>query len=224
MTAGLLLRPGTLPYSDALALQNRTAAEVRAGGRDTLILLQHPPTYTLGARGITPSLLHAEDAYRARGAEVVRSDRGGDVTYHGPGQIVAYPIINLRRRRLGPVAYVRALEQAMIDAAASFSIAAERAEGHRGVWCGAAKIGAIGVKISGGIATHGFALNVSTDLAWFDAIVPCGIAGARVTSMECEANRSIAMSDAEDRVIEAFARVFALELHEEPAMEVAGGR
>lgn len=236
MTTGQLLRPGTLRYSDALELQHRTAAAVRAGAPDTLIILQHPHTYTLGARGLTPSLLHAEEAYRARGAEVIRSDRGGDVTYHGPGQIVGYPIVNLRARSLGPGAYVCAIEQVMIDALAAHGVSASRAEGRPGVWCGDAKVGAIGVKISGGVSTHGFALNVSTDLGWFDAIVPCGLAGARVTSMEHEAGGRIAMHAAEDSVIAAFGRVFALGLREPEAatpdadatlhspMEVAVGR
>lgn len=223
MTPCVLLRPGTLSYAEGLALQHRTAAAVRDGAPDTLILLQHPHTYTLGARGTTTSLLQSESAYRARGADVVRSDRGGDVTYHGPGQIVGYPIVSLRARGTGPVAYVRALEQVMIDALAAYGIEAHRAPGRPGVWCGDAKIGAIGVKISGGIATHGFALNVSTDLSWFGTIVPCGIAGAGVTSLERVRGHAVAMADAEQHVIDAFAAVFGVTLADDAALEVAVG-
>jgi lipoate-protein ligase B len=220
----VLLRPGTIAYGDALDLQRRTAERVRAGAPPTLILLQHPHTYTLGARGETASLLLAESAYRARGADVFRSDRGGDVTYHGPGQVVGYPIVNLRTQSLGAVTYVRAIEQVMIDALATFGIDAARSAGRPGVWINNEKIGAIGVKISGGVSTHGFALNVHTDLSWFESIVPCGIAGARVTSMRRFADRDFAHEDVEDALATAFGRVFRLDIAEETVTEAAGGR
>ncbi len=215
----VLLRPGIVPYGKALELQRETAVKVRAGAPATLILLQHPHTYTLGARGATESLLLDEATYRARGAEVIRSDRGGDITYHGPGQIVAYPIIDLRRNAMGPSAYVRALEQVMIDVLDDAGIAAAPSPGRPGVWIGDEKIGAIGVKISGGVSTHGFALNVHTDLSWFASIVPCGIAGAGVTSMARAAGRTFEIPDIEDVLAAAFGRVFGLDIVEEPVRE-----
>ena len=179
-----LLRPGLTPYGDAWQLQQRVAAEVRAGAGATLILLEHPPTYTLGARGKTEHLLLSETALLADGAAVHRTDRGGDVTYHGPGQIVGYPIMSLRRLGLGPVAYVRSLEALLIDVLSRFGIVAGRSDRNRGVWVGGAKIAAIGVRVSGGVSTHGFALNVNTDLVRFQRIIPCGLAGVGVTSMQ----------------------------------------
>ena len=218
----VLMRPGIVPYADALELQARTAAAVAAGGDEALILLEHPPTYTLGARGATNHLLLSRDAYAARGAAVVETDRGGDVTFHGPGQLVGYPILDLRRHGLGPVAYVRALEQVMIDAVATFGVTAARTPGRPGVWCGDAKIGAIGVRISRGITRHGFALNVNTDLSWFNSIVPCGLPDARVTSMAAELRAAVAMRRVDDAIAAAFAGALSVELAEEDALAGAG--
>ena len=203
-----LLRPGLVAYQDALALQQHIADDVRAGGDDTLILLEHPPTYTLGVRGKQGNLLLSLDAFRARGAEVVRTDRGGDVTFHGPGQIVGYPIVNLRTRDIGPATYVRSIEQVIIDALARFDIAAHRVEGRPGVWTRGEKIAAIGVRVSRGVTTHGFALNVSTDLSYFDHIIPCGITDATVTSMQRILGTAPVMRDVEDALATAFADVF----------------
>ncbi len=212
-----LLRPGIVAYEDAWRWQRRIAGDVRDGADPTLLLLEHPHTYTLGTRGDAANVLVSEEWLRAHGAEVIRSDRGGDVTYHGPGQIVGYPIVNLRARGDGPVAYVRALEATMIDALAAFGIEARRAAGRPGVWYGNAKIGAIGVRVSRGVTTHGFALNVNTDLSYFAHIVPCGIAGADVTSMQAIAGSRFAMRDAEDAIAAAFARIFGVEMIEESA-------
>ena len=209
MTPGLLLRPGTLPYTEAVGLQHRTAAGVRTGAPDTLILLQHPHTYTLGARGLTSSLLHAEDAYRARGADVIRSDRGGDVTYHGPGQLVGYPILDLNPHRRDVHKYVRDIEQALIDAVAPFGITADRAEGLTGIWVGRNKLAAIGVRISRWITSHGFALNVGTNLSHFDLIVPCGIQDRGVTSVERLLGRAVPMAEVEKAVEVAFSSMFS---------------
>ena len=203
-----LLRPGLVAYQDALALQHRIADDVRAGGDDALILLEHPPTYTLGVRGKQDHLLLSLDAFRARGADVVRTDRGGDVTFHGPGQIVGYPIINLRARDMGPATYVRSIERVIIDALARFGIDAGRVDGRPGVWTRGAKIAAIGVRVSRGVTTHGFALNVSTDLSYFDHIIPCGITDATVTSMQRVLGRAPATADIQDALVSAFARVF----------------
>jgi lipoyl(octanoyl) transferase len=145
----------------------------------------------------------------ARGAEVVETDRGGDVTFHGPGQVVAYPILDLRARGLGPASYVRMLEGCLITTLARFDLRAERVTGRPGVWVdvdGAlAKIAAVGVRVREGVSTHGVALNVSTDLQWFEAIVPCGIADAGVTSMQ----RVLGVAPSMEAVMDEFARVFA---------------
>jgi lipoate-protein ligase B len=221
-----LLRPGLVPYGEALELQRRAADAVGAGGDETLILLGHPPTYTLGVRGRESNLLLPLEAFAARGAEVVRTDRGGDVTFHGPGQIVGYPIINLRARGTGPATYVRSLEQVLIEAVATFGIDAARESGRPGVWTHGAKIAALGVRVSGGVTTHGFALNVNTDLSWFDSIIPCGITDASVTSMQRIAGHGFDMREVEDALIASFASVFDAAFANERALatEVAVGR
>lgn len=210
-----LLRPGILEYQDAWELQRRIADEVRAGADPALILLEHPPTYTLGARGGTENLLRGRDAYARRGATVVHSDRGGDVTFHGPGQIVGYPIMDLRKRGMGPVRYVCALEEMLIDALRGYGIDAARRDGARGVWAGRSKVAAIGVRVSRGVSMHGFALNVNTDLSWFDDIVPCGIRDGGVTSMAAIAGETFDVGDVMSDVASAFGRVFGVDFVEE---------
>jgi len=207
-----LLRPGILEYQDAWELQRRIAEDVRAGADPTLILLEHPPTYTLGARGATEHLLLAREAYARRGAAVVHSDRGGDVTFHGPGQIVGYPIMDLRKRGMGPVRYVCALEAMLIDALRGYGIDAGRREGARGVWAGTSKVAAIGVRVTRGVSMHGFGLNVNTDLSWFDDIVPCGIRDGGVTSMAAIAGETFDIGDVMRDVASAFGRVFGVEV------------
>jgi lipoate-protein ligase B len=208
----LLVRPGTVAYQDAWQMQQRIADGVRAGADPVLILLQHPPTYTLGARGKTEHLLLSQESYLARGAEVHRSDRGGDVTFHGPGQVVGYPIINIRARGSGPVSYVRALEAMLIDVLARFGIAAGRSERNAGVWVGDAKIAAIGVRISRGVTTHGFALNVNTDLSYFEHIIPCGLADASVTSVQALTREAFVLHYIDTENAAAFGRTFDLEI------------
>ena len=207
-----LLRPGIIDYQDAWQLQQRMAEGVRAGADPALILLEHPPTYTLGVRGKSEHILLAESALAAYGATVVRTDRGGDVTFHGPGQIVGYPILDLRRFSEGPVWYVRSLEALLIETLARFGIVADRSPGRPGVWCGDAKIAAIGVRVSRGVTTHGFALNVNTDLSYFDAIVPCGLRDASVTSMERLARERFDIHEVQDELIDAFAAQFGFDL------------
>ena len=213
-------RPGLVPYGRAYDVQQRLAAGVRAGAGPALIILEHPPTYTLGVRADAANILASGDRLLAMGAEVVRADRGGDVTFHGPGQIVAYPIVDLRALGLGVADYVRGLEATLIGALATFGIEAGRSARNPGVWVGDAKIAAIGVRVSRGVTTHGFALNVNTDLAWFDHIVPCGLTDATVTSMARIAGREIDMRTVEDAVIDAFTRQFGL-LAAEPALTEA---
>jgi len=210
-----LLRPGPTPYQHAWQLQQRIAGDVRGGAPPALILLEHPPVYTLGVRGKTEHVLLSQEALLSRGAEVQRTDRGGDVTFHGPGQLVGYPIIDLRAYGQGPVWYVRTLEALLIDVLSRFGIVAARWPGRPGVWVADAKIAAIGVRVSRGVTTHGFALNVNTDLAYFQHIIPCGLADAGVTSMQHLTGEQFAMSEVETEVADAFARLFAVEFAEE---------
>ena len=179
---------GTMPYRDAWGLQVEIAGRVRRGVEPaTLLLLEHPHTYTRGRLSPDAHLLLDDAAIASLGAEVVATDRGGLTTYHGPGQLVAYPIIRLRGRG-GPHWYVRMLELVIINSLSQLGFAGTTAPGLTGVWTadGQRKVAAIGVKIAGGVAYHGFAINVCPDLTMYDAIVPCGIADRGVTSMAAE--------------------------------------
>ncbi len=218
VTPWLVLRPGRLDYLRAWDLQRELAEAVRAGGAERLILLEHPPTYTLGARARDEHVLASDQALARLGAKVYRVDRGGDVTYHGPGQLVGYPILNLQRRGLGPVAYVRLLEDALIDVLASFGVDAARVEGKPGVWTGGAKIAAIGVRVARGVSMHGFALNVNTDLRYFDYIVPCGIRDAGVTSMAQALGYTVDLDEVTDRVELALAACFGEPVSASPTL------
>ena len=227
--ACLVLRRGLTDYMEGWESQRRTAIAVRDGhSPHVLILLQHPPTYTLGVRGKTEHLLASEEALRRLGARVYRVDRGGDVTFHGPGQIVGYPIFRLDDWGQGPLWYVRGLEAALIDTLATLGVAADRVQGRPGVWVGAEKVAAIGVRVSRSVTTHGFALNVSPDLSYFQHIVPCGLADAAVTSVERLLGRPVPLRQVEALVIESLGRVFGLETveaeEEAPAVAQAGVR
>lgn len=183
---------GTLRYRDAWALQERAHAEVVDGAEERILLVEHPPVITFGRRpGVERNVLAPADVLARRGVEVVASDRGGDVTFHGPGQLVAYPIVRLIDHRLSVGGYVRALEQAVIAALATFDVQARKEDCAVGVWTRdppgsgpLAKICAIGVRVRRGVTLHGLALNVTTDLSYFDLIVPCGLAGRPVTSLQ----------------------------------------
>lgn len=169
---------GRVGYADGWRLQEAVATRVRSGGPDRLLLLEHDPVYTIGRRGTTANLLASPGELRARGASAYRVDRGGDITYHGPGQLVGYPVIALGEAP-DLVGYVRALEDALIDTLATYGVAARREHRKTGVWVDLAdgrpaKIAAIGVRVSRGVSTHGFALNVATDLAAFTRMIPCG--------------------------------------------------
>ncbi len=208
-----LWRPGLVEYGRALEWQHARAAALYAGSEgEALALLQHPPVYTLGARGDDSHLLASPQALAAFGAEVVQTDRGGNVTFHGPGQLVAYPILNLRGRGMGVASYVRALEAIMIEAAARFGVQAERVRGRPGVWVDGAKLGAVGVRVSRGVSSHGLALNVSTGLEWFARIVPCGIPDIEATSLERLLGDAPALQEVEDALAEAFEREFGCTL------------
>ena len=204
-------RLGTVPYAEALTLQQSLVDDRRAGRiPDTLLLLEHPHVITLGVKraDARDHILATPERLRALGVAVVDTGRGGDVTYHGPGQLVAYPILDLNPNRRDVHRYVRDVEQALIDAVATFGITATRVEGLTGIWAGNSKLAAIGVRISRWITSHGFALNVSTNLSHFDLIVPCGIQGRGVTSMEQLLGRPIPMAEVENAVENAVREVF----------------
>src|SRR6185436_5738815 len=185
---------------------------------DQLLLLEHPHTITLGRNGKMENLLASEPALRSAGIAFHASDRGGDITYHGPGQIVGYPILDLREWKRDVGAYVRAIEQVMIDTLAEFGVGAERLCGCSGVWVDGRKVGAIGVHISRWVTSHGFALNVNTDLSYFGYIVPCGLTKP-VTSM-AELGVDAALPDVNARLAMRFGQVFDREILE-PALEKA---
>jgi lipoyl(octanoyl) transferase len=206
-------RLGLVPYGEALKLQRELVEERRAGRvADLLLLLQHPPVITLGVKGDggRSNVLASNERLAELGIEVSETGRGGDVTYHGPGQIVGYPILDLRPHRCDVHRYVRDLEEVMIRVCADYGVAAGRINGLTGAWIGAEKVGAIGVRISRWITSHGFAFNVATNLTDFQLIVPCGIADRGVTSLEKAAGRALSLTDVEDRVVGHFARIFAL--------------
>ena len=210
-------------YVEGWRLQEAVAARVRAGGPGRLLLLEHDPVYTIGRRGTTANLLASPTELRARGASAYRVDRGGDITYHGPGQLVGYPILDLRPDRCDVHRYVRDLEEVMIRVCADYGIQAGRIKGLTGAWVGAQKVAAIGVRISRWITSHGFALNVNTDLEHFRLIVPCGISDRGVTSLEQAAGRSLAASEVENRVAARVADVFERQIQAAANTGGAGG-
>jgi lipoyl(octanoyl) transferase len=199
-------------YESAWHWQLATAGEIRNGALEACALLEHAPVFTFGRRARYDHLLLEPDDLRSRGAAIVESDRGGDVTFHGPGQLVAYPILDLRTRRLGASDYVRMLEEAIIRTLLGFGVSGERSSARPGVWVDGAKVAAIGVRVQGGVSTHGLALNVKTDLSWFDAIVPCGIRDAGVTSLARLLSRCPGMPAVVDAFSGTFADVFDAEL------------
>ncbi|MBS1717448.1 MAG: lipoyl(octanoyl) transferase LipB [Armatimonadetes bacterium] len=206
-----LIRLGLVPYQEALQFQEKIHAEVLSGAPDTLILLQHPPVLTLGASFHEQNLLFKPDDYARRGIEVAPTRRGGDVTYHGPGQQVAYPIFNLAKHKQDLHWYLRGLEEALIQTCGAFGLSARRFAPHTGVWIGDRKIAAIGIQARKWVSMHGIALNVENDLKPFQLIVPCGIQGYGVTSLTEELERHVSLEEAEPKLIQAFIEVFGFE-------------
>ena len=203
-------RLGLVSYAEGLELQ-RALVDDRKAGRipNTLLLLQHPHVLTIGVKKDgRQHILAAPDLLAARGVEVFETGRGGDVTYHGPGQLVGYPIFDLHPDRRDVHKYVRDLEEVMIRACADYGLAADRVKGMSGTWIRDAKIGAIGVRISRWVTSHGFAFNVTTDLDFFKLIVPCGIADKAVTSLAGQLGRPVPMAEVEDALIRHFTGVF----------------
>jgi lipoyl(octanoyl) transferase len=209
-------------YAEAYALQKRLVAARKSGALgDILLFCEHPHVITQGRNGKREHILADERLLRARGVEFYESCRGGDITYHGPGQLVGYPILNLNEIRRDVVWYVRMLEEAMIRATAEFGVAAGREAGKTGVWVktprGAEeKLAAIGVHISRWVTSHGFAYNVSTDLRYFDLIVPCGIADRKPTSLEKILDRPVALSEIAPRIARLLGDLFGLKMREAP--------
>ncbi|MGH2812560.1 MAG: lipoyl(octanoyl) transferase LipB [Actinomycetota bacterium] len=210
-----VVRAGVVPYRAAYAWQKELHRRRLEGAiPDVLLLLEHPHVYTLGRRFDEGHLLLSKEALEERGIEVFEADRGGSITYHGPGQLVGYPILDLRRPADPPgtqpdaIVYLRRLEEAIIRAVRSFGMAAARREGLTGVWMGERKLAAIGVNVSRGASKHGFALNVTTDLSYFEGMVPCGMPDARPTSMEEVLVRAPSMESVTKALVAQIARIF----------------
>jgi lipoyl(octanoyl) transferase len=225
---------GRIAYGEAAALQQRLVAARKIGAApDLLLFCEHPHVITLGRNGRREHLRVSEDLLRQKGVEFHHTNRGGDITYHGPGQVVGYPVVDLNGLRRDVVWYVRQLEDCMIRATSSFGIRAFRVAGRTGVWvegnaggdAGSAheeKLAAIGVRISRWVTSHGFAYNVSTDLRFFDLITPCGIAGCRATSVANLLGVSVSRADAITRLSEGFSEAFGRELVPAGAAELSG--
>jgi lipoyl(octanoyl) transferase len=208
---------GRMRYSDALEIQQQIAAGRKQGlGIDHLLFVEHPHVLTIGRNGHQENVLASEDQLRAAGIELYETDRGGDVTYHGPGQIVAYPIMDLREWKRDVGAFVRGIEQVLIQALADFQVEARRISKCTGVWVGNAKVAAIGIHLSRWVSTHGWALNVTTDLQYFEHIVPCGLRKP-VTSMEALGVRAN-VGDVKRALVRHFGEIFEFEMQAEPAL------
>ena len=208
-----IVRPGLVPYDLANAAMHELAERRMAGHiPDTLILLEHPPVYTAGRRWRPDHIVWTEERIVAAGAELRFIDRGGSLTFHGPGQLVGYPVLDLGARP-DAIRFVRDLEEVVIRAAADVGVELHRSEVQTGVWCGPSKVCAIGVRLMRmRVSLHGFALNCSTDLSWYDAIVPCGLAGEGVASLSQLAEREITVEDMAPIVARRFEDVFGLSL------------
>jgi len=225
VTTGWAIDLEQMRYGPAWQWQRRAADGVRQGRHpEVLFLVEHPPVYTVGrgAKGSLDNLLWDARAREAEGIELYEVDRGGDITYHGPGQLVAYPIVDLTRQGRDLHRYLRNLEQAVIDTLAGFGIAGERLPPHTGVWVGEEKIAAIGVKASRWITQHGLALNVDPNLRHFAGIIPCGIRDKGVTSMRAVLGQAVAVSEVKPLLVQALARVLGLEWQWHPLGDLGG--
>jgi lipoyl(octanoyl) transferase len=204
---------GLVDYAAALELQRERVAQRKAGViPDTLLLLEHPHVYTLGRNARQENILASPEWLASRGAQVFHTDRGGDVTYHGPGQLVGYPILDLTQHRRDISWYMRSLEEVFIRTARDWGIEAGRSPGAAGVWVGNDKLAAMGVHLSRWVTSHGFALNVNTDLRYFEWIVPCGLRDKGVTSLAKLLGRAVEMEEVTERVVGHFGEVFGMEV------------
>lgn len=221
----LLLNLGLEPYNQALDLQHRLVAARREGRiEDVFILLEHPPVITLGRRGDESNIVASRELLALLGIEVHRVERGGDVTYHGPGQLLGYPILDLRKYRQDVGWYMHSLEEVLIRALSDFGVEASRLEGRIGVWVGDKNIAALGARIEEWITYHGFALNVSPDLSHFDLIIPCGYKGIGVTSMEEVLGEAPEMREVRRSVAQRFSEVFGVEIRQAALEELLASR
>jgi lipoyl(octanoyl) transferase len=201
-----------IDYDEAHALQKETVARLQSNRcEETLYLLEHPHVITLGRNATASSLLADSDLLRQKGVTVVETDRGGDITYHGPGQLVGYPIVKLEPGRRDIRRFVTDLEEALLRTLAHLGIVGRRDPVHRGVWVDDRKIASVGIRIARWVTSHGFALNVNTDLTYFSLIHPCGITGCQMTSISCEVGSKIDMQDVKDIFVGKFAEVFGRE-------------
>lgn len=211
----LVIRPGIIDYPEALTLQRRLARARMAGEvSDILILLEHPHTITLGRGGSRKSLLLDEGLLVERGVSFYEVERGGDITYHGPGQLVGYPILDLRNYGQDVHLYLRRIEEVVMLTLHVFGISPARREGLTGVWVGKEKIASIGIHVGKWVSWHGFALNVNTDLSYFDLILPCGIEGLKVTSIAKLLKREVSIEKVIGSLIPIFGEVFQLVMRE----------
>jgi len=202
-----------MAYLPAWEVQRQIQAEVQSGARDdTLVFVEHPSVLTLGANFHEQNLLLTREQYEARGIEVHRTDRGGDVTFHGPNQLVIYPIFDIRRHGKDLHRWLRDLEETIIQVCSSYGLAGQRSSVNTGVWIRGKKVAAIGIKVSRWVSIHGIALNCNNDLSPFDLIVPCGIQTHGVTSLSVEAGGNVTIDDAKPRVVAAFESVFGLSI------------
>jgi len=218
-----VIQAGTVPYDEAVALQERIHAARREGSiPDVLLLLQHPAVITLGRSAHAENLLVDRDALERRGVQVRESARGGDVTYHGPGQLVGYPILDLTHHGKDVHRYLRDVEETLIRTLAAFGLQGERVPKLTGVWVGNEKVAAIGVGVRHWVTWHGFALNVSTDMDAFKLIVPCGISDRGVTSLERLLDRTVAEPEVIDRIVTAFGDVFNVDAEPRRLVELPG--
>jgi len=218
---------GTVPYGKALDLQMKICeAKKRGFEKDVMLLLEHPPTITLGRNASTKNLLVSELFLKSNGIGLFQADRGGDITFHGPGQLVGYPILSLRAQERDVHAYMRNLEESLIRLLGAFGIDAVRDPRYTGVWTSKGKIAAMGVHISRWITRHGFALNVNTKLSYYDLIIPCGIVGKSVTSMQVLLERAVRMEDVAACYISEFSAVFQramIRMQEEELLDALHG-
>ena len=205
-----LLTPGLMPYREAWELQKKVHAERLAGNcPDTLILLEHPPVYTLGRHAVEGNITADQAFLEAKGIEIVQSDRGGDVTYHGPGQLVGYPIFRLPEGSFAVKEFVRRIERTLIRCLEDHGICSTTHDAYPGVWVGRNKIAAIGLRIIEAVSMHGFALNVSPDLSHYTGIIACGIQERGITTMEGELRRPVSMEEVQRNVAELFKKEFS---------------
>ncbi len=204
---------GLVDYHKGLLLQEKLLSSRKSGAiSDVLLLLQHPSVFTMGRSGIAENIVVSRETLVKEGISVFHTNRGGDVTYHGPGQLVGYPILNLRENGLTVHQYVWDLEEVVIRTLADFGIGGQRVSGRRGVWVGEEKVCALGLRVSGEVSMHGFAVNVNTNLKYFTYIIPCGITGVSITSVSKLLGHEVEIGEIQGNLLRHFSQIFKLTL------------